>query len=53
MGYIGIDIGTTNIKIIETDEKLNLKNKIILEKMDPTNALQKFINGNNINTDSS
>ena len=24
MGYIGIDIGTTNIKIIETDEKLKL-----------------------------
>lgn len=49
MSYIGIDIGTTNIKIVETDEELNLKNKIILEKMDSTNALQKFINENNIN----
>jgi len=49
MNYIGIDIGTSNIKLVEVDEKLNIKNKLILEKMGPLKALQKFINKNNIN----
>lgn len=51
MNYIGIDIGTSNIKIIETDENLKIKNKIILEKMLPEKALEKFINEKNINLD--
>lgn len=49
MNYISMDIGTSNIKIIETDENLELENKIILEKMLPEKALEKFINENNIN----
>ena len=49
MSYISMDIGTSNIKIIEADEKLNIKNKIILEKMIPEDALGKFIKENNIN----
>ena len=49
MNYIGIDIGTSNIKVIEVDEKLNIKNKSILEKYIPQKALQKFIKENNIN----
>jgi len=44
-----MDIGTSNIKIIETDEKINIKNKLILEKMEPEEALEKFIIGKNIN----
>lgn len=44
MNYIGMDIGTSNIKIIEVDEKLKIRNKIILEKMMPEKALEKFIN---------
>lgn len=48
MNYIGIDIGTSNIKMVEVDEKINIKNKLILEKMEPTNTLQEFINKNNI-----
>lgn len=49
MNYIGIDIGTSNIKIVEVDENLKLKNKLILEKIEPEKALQEFINKNNIN----
>ena len=49
MNYISMDIGTSNIKIIEADEKLNIKNKIILEKMIPEDALGKFIKENNVN----
>ena len=49
MNYISIDIGTSNIKIIETDEKINIKNKIILEKIIPEKALKKFIDEKNIN----
>lgn len=49
MNYIGIDIGTSNIKIIETDEKLNIKNKMILGKIMPEKAFEKFIDENNIN----
>lgn len=49
MNYLSMDIGTSNIKIIETDEKLNIKNKMILEKMESEKALEKFINENNIN----
>lgn len=49
MNYISIDIGTSNIKIIETDEKLNIKNKMILEKIGPKKALERFINEDNIN----
>lgn len=49
MNYISIDIGTSNIKIIETDEKLNIKNKMILDKINPNTALEDFINENNIN----
>lgn len=48
MNYVGIDIGTTNIKIIETDEKLNIKNKKIYEKQNPNNALTNFIKQNNL-----
>ena len=48
MNYIGIDIGTSNIKMVEVDEKLIIKNKLILEKMEPMKALQEFINKNNI-----
>ena len=49
MNYISMDIGTSNIKIIETDEKLNIKNKKILEKIIPEEALEKFIKEKNIN----
>lgn len=49
MNHIGMDIGTSNIKIIEIDEKLNIKNKMILGKIMPEKALEKFINENNIN----
>jgi len=52
MNYIGIDIGTTNIKIIETDKNLNILNKQIFEKQDPNNALKNFIENNNINLNS-
>lgn len=48
MNYISMDIGTSNIKIIETDENLNIKNKMILEKINPREALEKFIDENNI-----
>lgn len=48
MNYISIDIGTSNIKIIEIDEKLNIKNKMILEKTMLKKALEKFVNENNI-----
>ena len=51
MNYISMDIGTSNIKIIEVDETLNIKNRMILEKMIPEEALGKFINENNINLD--
>ena len=34
MNYISMDIGTSNIKIIETDEKINVTNKMILEKIE-------------------
>lgn len=49
MNYMSMDIGTSNIKIIETDEKINIKNKMILPKMEPEQALEKFINEKNIN----
>lgn len=49
MNYISMDIGTSNIKIIETDEKINVKNKVILEKIEPEKALEKFIKEKNIN----
>lgn len=49
MNYIGIDIGTSNIKIIETNEKLEIKNKKIFEKINPNIALEEFINTYNIN----
>ena len=44
MNYIGIDIGTTNIKIIETDSSLNIINKTIFDKENPTKILEHFIN---------
>ncbi len=49
MNYIGIDIGTSNIKIIEVDKKINIKNKMILKKDIPERALEQFINKKNIN----
>lgn len=49
MNYISMDIGTSNIKIIETDENLNIKNKMILEKMEPEKALENFLEENKIN----
>lgn len=49
MNYIGIDIGTSNIKIIEVNEKLEIKNKKIFEKINPNSALKEFINLYNIN----
>lgn len=49
MNYIGLDIGTSNIKIIEVNEKLEIKNKQIFEKINPNIALKKFINTYNIN----
>lgn len=49
MNYISMDIGTSNIKIIEIDKKINIKNKIILKKISPKEALKKFIDENNIN----
>lgn len=51
MNYIGIDIGTSNIKIVELGEDCTVKNKMILEKMQPKKALKKFIDYNNINLD--
>ena len=51
MSYIGIDIGTTNVKIIETDERLEPINKAIFEKDDPNNALNAFLKDNHINMD--
>lgn len=49
MSNIGIDIGTTNIKIIETNENLKIKNKAIFARIDPNIALENFVNTNNIN----
>lgn len=49
MNYIGMDIGTSNIKIIEIDKNLNIKNKKILEKTIPEQALESFITEKNIN----
>lgn len=48
MNYIGIDIGTTNIKIIEVDEKLNIIKKQIFEKQNLNNVLNGFIKQNNL-----
>ena len=48
MNYIGIDIGTTNIKIIEVDENLNIIKKQIFEKQNPNNVLNGFIKQNNL-----
>lgn len=48
MNYIGIDIGTSNIKIIEVDEKLDLKNKMIFEGKNVKESFDKFINCSNI-----
>lgn len=49
MSYIGIDIGTSNIKIIETDKNLRIINKKIFGKIEPNIALEEFIRTNNIN----
>ena len=49
MNFIGIDIGTTNVKIIETDNKLNILNKAIFDKDNPTSILEKFVNDYKIN----
>lgn len=48
MNYISMDIGTSNIKIIESDDNLNIENKMILEKKVPEEALEKFIKEKNI-----
>lgn len=48
MNYIGMDIGTSNIKIIEVNKDLEIKNKMILEKIKPENAVEKFMNENKI-----
>ena len=48
MNYISIDIGTSNIKIIEIDKKLNIKNNTILEKIKPKKALEIFLKEKNI-----
>lgn len=50
MNYISMDLGTSNIKIIEIDKKLNIKNKKIYEKMLPEKVLGMFIEDKNINT---
>ena len=49
MNYISIDIGTSNIKLIEIDEKSNIINKMILNKIIPEKALGNFVKEKNIN----
>lgn len=49
MSIIGIDSGSSIIKIIFVDEKVNIQNKLLLEKMPIPEALDKFINLFSIN----
>ncbi len=49
MNYIGIDIGTTNIKIVEVDEKLNILNRNIYDNKNPKESLENFVRNNKIN----
>ena len=43
MSIIGIDSGSTFVKIIETDERLNILHKMILKKMETEKAFDIFI----------
>lgn len=49
MNIIGIDIGSSLIKIIEANEKLQIINSNILEKCDAKKVLNDFIKENTIN----
>ena len=48
MNYIGVDIGTTNIKIIEVNENFEILKKEIYDNNDPKNSLKSFLVDNNI-----
>ena len=48
MNTISIDMGTTLTKIIECDEKLNIKNKMILKEKELNKVVEKFIKENKI-----
>jgi type II pantothenate kinase len=48
MKVIGIDSGSTNVKLIEVDEKFNIVNKMFLEKRPIRTALDEFVKSNNI-----
>lgn len=48
MKIIGLDLGTSNIKIIATDEMGKITNKAILKKMPIIDAFQVFIKNENI-----
>lgn len=43
MKIIGIDAGTSNIKILAMDEKEKITNQVILEKMRVEEAFEQFI----------
>lgn len=49
MSYIGIDCGTSNIKIVETDKNLNIKNKKTYNKSNIAEAVLDFMKCYNIN----
>lgn len=48
MSILGIDAGTSTIKIVNVDENRNIIHKRIIDKMPITQALDKFIQDENI-----
>ena len=48
MNYIGIDIGTTNVKIIEVNQNLEILKKDIFKNDNAKKILEKFIKNNKI-----
>lgn len=49
MNIIGIDSGTSTVKLIEVDENLKILHKIILNKIEITKAIEIFKNKEQIN----
>ncbi len=48
MNIIGMDVGSSLIKIVETDENKNIKQTAIIKKMSIEQAVKKFITEKNI-----
>ena len=49
MNIIGIDVGSTFTKLVEVDEKINIKNSMMVADLEVQNALDLFIKNYNIN----